>query len=359
MESYFQESASVNGEACRRFEIAGTSVSLKSSGGWLSEMTPALSHLEVGSDGADAAGLTVMMWDGGQEPRNHLLRAYLFALTNWWFSYTGPRGELLDIHSESMTATYHPGTETLSLVDLERHKAFYWKRDTSPLPYYEKCSPFRSLLHSWMRSEGRYFVHGAAVGYPNGGVLLVGKGGSGKSTSALCCLEAGMHYAGDDYCILRDNSAGGYDAHSLYCTAKLVSMGDLKSFPAMSRHVVNEEREPGEKVAISLADYKTEQLIDHFPLRAVLVPMITHGAETKIVPCSARQAMMAIAPSSLAQLPASGKQDLEFLGRLARGIPCYQLLLGTGLEQIPEKIAELLRTLGVTDQCGVTAGARN
>jgi hypothetical protein len=207
-----------------------------------------------------------------------------------------------------------------------------------------------------MRSVDRYFVHGAAIGHADGGVLLVGKGGSGKSTSALSCLRSGMQYAGDDYCILRE-SGSGYDVHSLYCTAKLVGMSDLESFPDMLDKVVNLRREPGEKVAISLADYKAGQLIDRFPLRAILLPVITHGRDTEILPCSAQEALMAIAPSTLAQLPASGRKDLQFLGNLARRVPCYRLLLGTDLRQVPGRISELLQTLCAEGRIGATASA--
>ncbi len=343
LESYFQQSAQRQGLLSHHFKIAGKAVSVKFSGRrWSKEMTGAIAHLERAH--VSDSDLTISVWDGSLEPQNHLLRAYLFVLTNWWFHYTGPRGELLDIHSEKIAATYHPGTETLSVVDLDRGQAFYWKRNEAPIPYYETCSPFRSLLHSWMRSQDRFFVHGAAVGFPGGGVLLVGKGGSGKSTSALACLESGLRYAGDDYCIVQQDNSGVYGIHSLYCTAKLVGINDLESFPDMTRSVLNLQRFAGEKVAISIHDYSAAMLIEGFPLRAILVPVITHETETRMVPCSPREAMMAIAPSTLSQLPASGKRDLEFLGHLARRVPCYRMEAGTALRRIPEKISELLAT---------------
>ncbi len=343
LESYFEQSSRTQGLLTQYFNIAGKPVAVNFSGRrWSKEMTGAIAHLERAK--GSHSDLTISVWDGSLEPQNHLLRAYLFVLTNWWFHYTGPRGELLDIHSEKIAATYHPGTETLSVVDLDRGQAFYWKRNDSPIPYYETCSPFRSLLHSWMRSHDRFFVHGAAVGFPDGGVLLVGKGGSGKSTTALACLESDLQYAGDDYCVLHEGTSGEYRVHSLYCTAKLVGISDLESFPGMTGSVLNHQRDNGEKVAISVHDYMAAKLTEGFPLRAILVPVITHETETRILPCSPREAMMAIAPSTLSQLPASGKRDLEFLGNLARRVPCYRIEVGTALRRIPEKISELLAT---------------
>lgn len=357
LESYFEETSPPENRESRHFRIAGNPATIHFGGDWSREMAAAISHLEV-SDRADHA-FEIHVWDGQIEPRNHLLRAYLFVLTNWWFSYTGPRGELLDIHSDRISATYHPGTETMSVVDLERNKAFYWKRYASPALYYEACSPFRSLLHVWMRSLDRYFVHGAAVGHANGGVLLVGKGGSGKSTTALSCLQSGMHYAGDDYCALQESAEDRYDVQSLYCTAKVVAMRDLESFPEMSDKILNPSREPGEKVAISLSDYKNTRLIHGFPLRAILVPVITGRMETEIQPCSPQEALLAIAPSTLAQLPASGKRDMQFLGSVARRVPCYRISLGTSLREIPEKISALLQTLSKEQTIGLKLGASN
>jgi len=234
LESYFQESAQAKGIENRHFEIAGRAVQFQFCGNrWSKEMTGALAHLERPGPSHLPDGLTIAMWDGSVEPRNHLLRAYLFTLTNWWFDYTGPRGELLDIHSERMAATYNPPTGTLNVVDLDRGMAFYWKRDASPMPYYESCYPFRTILHSWMRGAQRYFVHGAAVGYAEGGVVISGKSGSGKSTSALACLGSPLKFLGDENCLVNANSSGGFDVHGVYCTAKVIEMADLDSFPQL------------------------------------------------------------------------------------------------------------------------------
>ena len=89
--------------------------------------------------------------------------------------YTGPRGELLNLHGGSVLAFYHPGPDILNIVDVEADLGFLWKRDLSPLPYYEAGSPMRALLHGWMRKQGVQFVHGGAVGTESGGVLLAGR----------------------------------------------------------------------------------------------------------------------------------------------------------------------------------------
>jgi hypothetical protein len=356
LEAYFLESVAITSVEIRSFLIARSAVTFKfSTASRAHEMTRAIAHLKSVLHINAPEGLTILVWDGSAQPTNHVLRAYLFALTNWWFNYTGKRGELLDVQSDVLSTSFQPDTGTLTVVDLQRNRAFYWKQDASRIPYYESCSPFRSLLHSWMRNRENYFVHGAAIGTPTGGILLVGKGGSGKSTTALSCLNSPLQIAGDDYCIVRKNANSGFEAHSLYCTAKLVEEKNLSAFPGLQPNVVNPVRTAGEKVAISLFEYKSSKLLDHFPIRAVFVPVITGKPDTSIVPCSAHAALIALAPSTLSQLPASGPVDLRFLAGLTRSLPCFHILLGTDIRRIPHAIAGFLQSDAAQQPDGETS----
>ena len=347
LQTYFHEVCEAEGVKRRHLRIADRHVVFQFSTDAMADaMTTAMAHLELNHSHSESAELTVSMWNGEKAPRNHVLRAYLYTVTNWWFSYTGNRGILLDMHSERLLATYISDTRLMCVVDLDNNRAFYWKSDTAPMPYYEMCSPFRSLLHGWMSRNGRYFVHGAAVGYPDGGVMLVGKSGSGKSTSALSCLTSQLGFAGDDYCVVSGSPSNGFDVHSLYCTAKVVEEKNLDAFPSLAEKILNPERAAGEKVALSLTEFKSSKLIQKFPLRALLVPLITGRPTTSIVPCSPQDAMMAIAPTTVGQMPFSGAGDLRFMADVARSVPTYRLLLGTKLDDVPAVIEELLASLG-------------
>jgi hypothetical protein len=278
-------------------------------------------------------------------PRNPLLRSYLKPLVDFWPDYTGPRGELLHLHGGSTMAFYTPGPDHLSIVDLESNLGFFWKRDLSPLPYYEAGSPLRTLLHPWMREQGVQFVHGGAVGTESGGVLMAGKGGSGKSTSALACLHSDLLYASDDYCLAGCLEGDERQLYSLYNTAKLVGDSDLANFNGLASHVWNPQHGPDDKVTIFLADSFPQKLISQFPLRAILVPVIRGGVNTVIEPCARGEALMALGPSTLAQLPASGRKDLDSIARLVRSVPCFRMSLGTDLSRIAPAIGGLLNEL--------------
>jgi hypothetical protein len=196
-----------------------------------------------------------------------------------------------------------------------------------------------------MRKQGVQFVHGGAVGTESGGVLLAGKKGSGKSTSVLACFDSGLKYASDDYCMVGCPDSKRWQVYSLYNTAKLIGDRDLAKFSALASHVWNPQRQPNEKATIFLNESFPQKLIPQFPLRAILVPVITGQVDTRIEPCAEGVALMALGPSSLAQLPASGSLDLNAIAQVVRGSPCFRLKLGTDLTQIPGAICQLLTQL--------------
>jgi len=182
-----------------------------------------------------------------------------------------------------------------------------------------------------------------AVGTTAGGVLLAGKGNAGKSTSALACLERGLLYAGDDYVLV--SSPPGH-VHSLYNTCKLVGDADVERFPGLAGRIWNTVRGGGDKPTVFLDEHWPERISAGFPLRAIVVVRITGRPESRIVPARGMEALAAIAPSTMAQLPLSGAADLRFIKDLLECLPLRTLEAGTELRQIPAAVQDLLAELG-------------
>jgi hypothetical protein len=231
----------------------------------------------------------------------------------------------------------------LNLVDTSNGKAFFLKRDSSPLPYWEAGSPFRAILHCWLSTFGLQFVHGGAIGENGRGVLLAARGGSGKSTTTLLCLNAGMDYAGDDYCAVDPNAP--VHLHSLYNTAKLLP-GDLDRFPQLRQRVFNPQalvENSSDKATFFLADLAPERMSSGFELRALLIPQVSGQTDTHLTPCGPAAALAAMAPSTVAQLPNSVQADMDRMVSIASSLPAFILHLGSDLAQIPEVVRSALR----------------
>lgn len=310
--------------------IAGFPVRLLGAGrALLDRLAPALEHVAVETS---EPALTICLWDSASTGVA-LPPPPLGPATTRAISARGP---------ERLSTFVDLGTATLNLLDRERSLALYWARDAAELPYYESGAPLRVILHWWMADRHRQFVHAAAVGYPDGGVLLGGRGGAGKSTTALACLAGGLHYVSDDYCLVA--TAPGPRAYSLYSSGKL-DPASVARLPALAEALSNRDRLGPEKGLYFL--WRSEhrnRLLAQLPLRAILLPRVNgSGGSVRLEPISAAAALLALAPSSIFQLPGSGAGELRTLAELARALPCYTLHLGENLEHVVDAVRDVLR----------------
>jgi hypothetical protein len=249
------------------------------------------------------------------------------------------RGEIDGYSTADIRTAYRPGAEVFSMLDLRRNIALYWTRDARRLPYYECGAPLLVLLSWWMETRERQLVHAGAVGTTEGGVLLVGKGGSGKSSTALSCLEAGLLYAGDDYCLVALEPAPC--VHSLYNSGK-VNADDVPRFPRLSSALSNAERLDSEKGLYFLQRGFPAQMSRGFPLRAIFLPRVIPSQETRLEKISPSLSLRALAPSTIFQLPGAGQQAFSALSRLVQRLPSYVFEVGSDRARIPATILRFL-----------------
>lgn len=229
--------------------------------------------------------------------------------------------------------------DNVLMMDSKSALAIFWIRDARQLPYYESGAPLRTLLHWWLSNHGRQFVHAAAVGTAKAGVLLAGKGGSGKSTTVLACLDSPLVYASDDYCLLTTEPAPY--VYSLYSSAKL-DADNIHRLPHLASAISNADRLDTEKALLFLHEHCPEKIVSGFPVRAILLPRVTGRPGTTLTPASPITALKALAPSTLFQLPGAGHSAFQVMSKFVKQVPCYHLELGTDLAQIPEVILGLL-----------------
>lgn len=324
----------------RNFVIAGRPVRLHFAGeGLIHVLTPALEHLAIPP--GSSPELTVLLWDSASTGTAlpAVLSRYFDVLGEYWL-HLGPRGEIKELTGPRIRAAYHLGPNIFSMIDLQENLALYWVKDAQALPYYELGSPLRTILHWWTDRGGSQFVHAGAIGRPDGGVLLAGKGGSGKSTAALACVDAGFQYASDDYCVVQTDPQPF--VFSVYNTAKLRGQLDLARFPNLAPLVSNRDREDGDKAVLFLQQHFPEQVSRGFPLRAILLPVITGAEKASIKPAGPASVLAALAPSTLFQLPGAGTAAIKSMSKLVHSVPGYTLELGSAVAQIPILIAGLL-----------------
>jgi hypothetical protein len=329
-EAFQAAEKSAGGAVNRDYAIGGYAIRIKFAGDALAHLlTPALEHLAVSGD-HDRADLTICAWDS--ESTNIAMPR-----RPWGSEDCIARGDIRGFKNERIDLALSADVGAVSLLDAQENLGVFWIRSAASVPTYERGAPFRSILHWWMRRHGRLLIHAGAVGSRDKGVLLVGKAGSGKSTSALVSMLKGWSYLSDDYCLLA--TEGTPRVYSLYNSAKLTA-AHLENFPALQSAVSNPAELAGEKALLFIQNHMPDRMISDFPVNMILLPRVSGLPETRLLPASPTVALRALAPSSLFQLPGTGRSEFLALADLVKRVPSFHLELGTNLDKIPDAIWE-------------------
>ncbi len=331
-DAYQHAVRAVGGFIDRYYAIGGFTVRLQFAGPALVPfITPALEHLAL-NDEDTRVELTVCLWDSasaGVQPPSSL----------WALEDARHRGGVIRLGTGDCYIFVPVEAGLIIAFHQPSRLAIVWTRNASETPRYECAAPLRPLFHVWLRQWGHHLAHAGAIGIPRGGVLLAGNSGSGKSSTALLCVGAGMQYGGDDFCIVTPRSP--FQAHSLYNTAR-VNIQFAQELSGVSSHTRNADIDDQGKAVLFLHQHFPKQIARDFPIRAILAVRVAGEAETRLRPISPGVALKALAPSTVFQLPDGRAEDFQAMAELVRHLPCYQLELGTELGAIPAIIQEVL-----------------
>ena len=311
-------------------DVAGCRIDLVFAGRrLLDEFLPALSHNIVDGDAAEAT--VVHVWDsqstGVKPPRTPCSPAYFT-----------DRGDIWGFNSPRFRTAFHYSEYAVNVLDLETKTAVFWIDGAESLPFWTKASPLRTILHWILQSDGAQILHAAAVGEEDGAVLITGKGGVGKSTTALTALAHGLKYVSDDYLAVRLEPSPR--AYSLYCTAKL-NAEDVVKFPSLADNVTNVPSSDGEKAVLQLYPKRAAQVVRSLPLRAVLTPRVVRQDDTDFEPAERRNLSHAAAFTTLSQLPYAGEDTQRFIDQMIERLPGLTIRLG----QQPDRVTGAIRGL--------------
>lgn len=245
----------------------------------------------------------------------------------WSPADIGANGQVRSLDTPAYRAAFNLDSFCLSVVDAEARHAHFWTRSALSLPAYECAAPLRTILAWSVQRFGLQLAHAGCVANGCRGVLLVGRGGSGKSTSALSCLGTGLRYLGDDYCAL-GMTAGALAAHALYRTGKLEPSHLRAHLPGLAPAALQSD-DPLAKALLYLDAEATGDTSLPAQIEAIVLPIVGSGSDGSLSPCSPASALTALGPSSVFQLPGLSASTFHFLAEATRSLPCYTLSGGS------------------------------
>jgi len=234
-----------------------------------------------------------------------------------------------------VSALYDHGRDCWMIIDMNTRRALLWIADAGRLPVWEGAAPFKQFLQWSLVDTTLSMLHGGAVSHSHQGLLLLGPGGSGKSTTVAACLQAGLGVCGDDLVVV-DRSARGWVVHALYNSIKLFPNAAI-AVPSMLKGAPS--RECGDKRSIRYSDVAAGALVHTTPLRALMHCKITANKTSRLIPVAPAEMLKAVGPPTVFLLRGREAHILKEVSALVRALPCMRLELGTN----PAEAAELLR----------------
>lgn len=301
-------------------EIAGLALRIEGAGSLPDRLHPALSHHPVSQREPD---LTIKVWDletAAERP----------SITPEFFQLDGGRN-LADDGGE-VRCRYDSPQSVAMAWDREAGVAWWCAEHPDAIEWWEVAAPFRPVLAWWLTSRQRYFVHGAAVALEGSAALLVGPGGSGKSTTALRAQRAGFGFLGDDYCIVapadsemgtRNDPLARYQVASLYRTVKLRPIDGDPVETSVARN------EAGRKIVMVLDGSNGGPIVRLADLARIAAVSVGGEADTWVRHGGAGVVLQALAPTSIEQLPGVGAASLPAFAKMLRELPTATVSLGT------------------------------
>jgi hypothetical protein len=203
-----------------------------------------------------------------------------------------------------------------------------------------RAHPGALALAAWLAGPSTQVLHVGAVAFSGCGVLLVGPGGAGKTTSVLACALAGGEFLGDDLCLVEigDDALGPAMVHSLFSTVKL-NADSARRLGAENWVMLG--MTPKDKVAARLpASIRTAASA---PIGAIVVLAPPGSDPPTTAALRPAQAVAAIAATG-ASLACVANGPAPWFGiatRLARRVPTFRLPIAWDLEGLADSIRRI------------------
>ncbi len=287
------------------------------------KMTRAFAHLKIMP--TDAFDFTIYLWS----THSH----FLLPSIDWnLICQNGYRGHFKAPIYFHYFATIH----ALSAIHMDKKCAHYVVKNADSLPWWVAASPFQVILNVWMRSEGFQLTHTAAVGNERAAVLLCGPGGSGKSTTTLTCLQRGMYYLGEDYCLLRSSEVFG-----VYQTAKWEAK-TRQDHPHYEAYIENPEESKQQKALVYYQDIFPHQLLQQATISAFVTLRIGKDLKPRLEEISHEEGLQNLMTSTFFQLPLYEQESFTILKECAMSLNALQLTLSKDYHANTALIQELL-----------------
>jgi hypothetical protein len=240
---------------------------------------------------------------------------------------------------------HHPESGLWQLWDVTQRRGLQWMAGPQALPPWDTGSPLRNLLKWALTTPDQGLLHAGVLAVNGRGLLLVGQGGSGKSSTVLAGLRDGLDSVGDDY-VLVAADASGVQAKPLFNTLKCDPLTLQRLGLSERSDITGQALNWQGKHEFTVQQFTRRNHVHSVEIVGLCMPRIRHGDASHFEPASPKAAFLALAPTGIAQLPGDRGSHFHLCARITRQLPCHQLHLGNDPGKIVQVIRRFLREEG-------------
>ena len=327
-------SAQPGGESNRVSRLAGRNLLISFVGRALADaLAPSFAHMTGTLTGAiPTFAPSVLLWDCAA---TRIPRPAVPDEAGWVAAGDGWRASTHD--GSRYLCEERPGS--LLWLDRQEGQLVGCFSDARQLGCADRARPLQRIMSEFCRSLGIQEIHAALVASEGRGVLIVGGGGRGKSTTSLDGLHGGLDFLGDDSVGIGEDERGSVQGHCLYASARIRPQQPAR-WPRFSGQW--QFPEPPEEKALFLPGmFLPDRVPRTARIVAIAVPAVTDGSlqVTRTSPLDAFHALVHHSRDNRR----FGLSAVEFsrLSRMTKEVPCYRF----EVDEDPARVAGALRRL--------------
>ena len=236
---------------------------------------------------------------------------------------------------------YYSDLNFWQIFDADRAVGIQWMATKDAYPRWDSGSTLRNFVQWHFGTDTASLLHGGTLALSGKGILLAGEGGAGKSSTVLAGIFGGLQSVGDDYVLV---DAKTLTARPVFDTLKQDEAG-LRRLGHWGHPAISLVPNWQGKHQFYLPEVAHDALPASITLQAIALPELTHGARTTVVPISAKEAFLALAPSGVSQIHCDRARLFAVAAQVSRQLPAYRLRLGTEPGEIVDAIRRFLKVL--------------
>lgn len=319
------------------FLLANKNLTISTAGEKILHLTKqAFIHLEVPNNMVKEKPFTIFMWDENESG---------ISLPNppWLSSENVSEDKYIQFQLDHYFAYQFHHQSILYLYNVSENSAFCIVRDARNLINSFIAAPFTKLISFWAYKQNLNILHAGCVSLNNKGVLIVGRGGKGKSSTSIQCIIDGLDYLSDDY-LLIENTSEKTMAYSIYNSGNL-EVNNIENFPKIKSYIEIGNIDHNNKPYLFLSPIFKNKVKRSTEIKAIIVPLVTKNTSANFYPISSIEAIKALAPTSLVQLNTRGTNSLKYLASITRKLPNFCLELGSDFEDISLKVKKIINEI--------------